>query len=60
MNTQRPPGFYWVKAKSGGRWEPAELIGRKWYVIAVMRSLTEADFGTIGQRINPPLNGGPE
>jgi hypothetical protein len=49
--TKRAEGYYWVKATLSSRWEPAELIGWKWYVIGAGPSVPEARFAEIGERI---------
>jgi hypothetical protein len=45
-------GFYWVKYRPGGRWEPAEYDGEAWMV----GDGSGRDLYMIGPRIRePPL-----
>ncbi len=54
VNSPRASGFYWVKATPNSRWEIAELIVKKWYVIGAGKSISESKFAEIGDRINAP------
>lgn len=46
------PGFYWVKYRPGGRWEPAEYDGWFWMI----GDGTGSDLYLIGPRIVEPLH----
>lgn len=46
------PGFYWVKYRPGGRWEPAEYDGWFWMI----GDGTGSDLYLIGPRIMEPVH----
>ena len=45
-------GFYWVKYRPCGRWEPAEFDGVAW----MLGDGTGSDLYVIGPRIREPLH----